>query len=151
MTGMKNIWSIGLILFFVVFISGMVGFVVWSTHQREDLVAADYYDQEIGYQQRIEAGARAAAAGLKLSVRYDVVDAILRLTFAQPAALQASTGTVALYRPSDASLDRVFAFDPDSAGAQSIPAALAPGLWRVKLEWQQAGQTYYAEEAVVVP
>ena len=147
---MKNPWPIGLVLFFVLFISGVVTFVAWSTHQREDLVAADYYDQEIRYQQRIDATARADAVMLKPALQYNGAEGLLTLRFNEPAALSSSTGTVTLYRPSSAALDQAFAFAPDASGVQTIPTLLASGLWRVKTEWTQHGQSYFAEEALFV-
>jgi nitrogen fixation protein FixH len=148
---MKNAWPIGLVVFFVLFVTSTVGFVMWTTHHREDLVAADYYDQEIRFQQRIDATARASAAGMKPAVSYDRAAGSLSLRFADAAALGSATGTVALYRPSDAALDQAFAFAPDAAGSQTISAALASGLWRVKVDWQKNGHAFFAEEAVIVP
>jgi hypothetical protein len=148
---MHRIWPIGLTVFFVLFVAGMVAFVAWSAGHREDLVAPDYYEQEIRYQERIEASARAGAAGLRPAIAYDAAMGRLKLSFGDPAALQSATGTVTLYRPSDAAMDRVFAFEPDAEGAQSIPVALASGLWRVKTEWHKDGQAFYAEEAIRLP
>ena len=148
---MKNAWPVGIVIFFIVFISGVVGFTVWSAHHRDDLVAPDYYEQELRFQERIDATVRAGMAHLTPTVEYDREASALMLTFAPAEAVQSATGTVTLYRPSDASLDRAFPFDPDPAGVLNIPISLARGLWRVRVEWYKRDQTYFAEEAVRVP
>ncbi len=147
---MKSIWPIGIIAFFIISISSMVAFVVWSTRQRVDLVADDYYEQELQFQQRVDASARAANEGLKPAISFDAAAAQIVLQFATPAAVQSATGVVTLYRPSDAALDRSFDFAPDETGKQAIAAPLPPGLWRVKAEWHRNGQTYFAEDAIIV-
>lgn len=148
---MKNIWAIGLTIFFVGFVSGIVSFVVWSLGQRQDLVATDYYDQEVRYQDRIDAIARVEQEGLKPGVTYDAAAATLKVAFERPESLQSATGTVTLYRPSSAAMDRSVSLQPDASGIQLITGSLASGLWRVRTEWFKGGATYFAETAVVVP
>lgn len=148
---MKNIWPIGIIAFFALFIPAMIGFVIWSTHQRTDLVSKDYYDQEIRYQHRIDATQRTQDEGVKPRISYDAKDGRIELRFPSPAAMQDATGTVTLYRPSQAELDIRRPLDPDASGVIQIAAAnLKPGLWRVKAEWNAAGKAYYAEDSVMV-
>lgn len=145
-----KLWPVCIIAFFVIFVAGMVTFVVWSTHQREDLVASDYYAREIRHQHRIDAASLAAAKGLVPKIAFDAATRSIGLHF--PAgALKAATGTVTLYRPSAADLDRTCELKTGDDGVQRIAAAdLKPGLWRVKAEWQEAGQSFYAENAVVI-
>jgi nitrogen fixation protein FixH len=148
---MRNPWPIGIIVFFVVFVSSMVGFVLWSTHQREDLVSPTYYADEIRYQQRIDAMKRTQAEGIVPAIAFDTAARKIELRFPQPAALNAATGTVTLYRPSEAGLDERRELRPDAAGLQQITAAnLKAGLWRVKAEWTTAGKAYYAEDSIMV-
>lgn len=147
---MKWAWPAGLIIFFALFIGGIVFFVVWSTHQREDLVANNYYEQELQYQKRIDAVTRTSREGLKPAVAYDNVAHNLNLQF-PVTEIHATTGTVTLYRPSNADQDRAYALAMDGGGGQSIGVVLASGLWRVKLEWVRDNQSYFAEEAIMVP
>src|SRR5947207_839195 len=50
----RNPWPIAIIAYFAVFISFIVTFIVWASHQRVDLVRADYYEAEIKFQQQID-------------------------------------------------------------------------------------------------
>lgn len=146
-----KLWPVCIIAFFVLFVSTMVGFVVWSTHQREDLVSPNYYNEEIRYQQRIDATKRTQSEGVAPRIAYDSAARSIELRFPSPAAMSASTGTVTLYRPSQAELDQQSALKIDAAGTQQIAAtSLKPGLWRVKAEWNTAGKAYYAEDSILV-
>jgi hypothetical protein len=75
------------------------------------------------------------------------------LVLSLPAAHAASaTGTVTLYRPSDASADRVLPLAIDPAGRQPIALdGLARGRWLLQVRWSAQGRHYYYEEPVNVP
>jgi hypothetical protein len=147
---MKNIWPIALIAFFAVLITSLVGFAIWTGGQNHDLVSASYYDEEIHHQQRIDATALAKAEGLVPAIGYDAQSRNIELRFAKVPATD--KGTVTLYRPSEAALDRKIELKPDASGAQLIAASdLKSGLWRVKAEWTSSGKTYFAENSLMVP
>ena len=148
---MKISWPWGIVGFFVLFIAGIGTCIAIAVNHNEGLVSKDYYEQEIRYQQRIDAIKRTQEQGVIPLIAYDTASPAMTIRFAAAAAVQAATGTVTLYRASDASLDRSVAFAPDAAGAQNIPGALARGAWRVKLEWWKDGQAFYIEQAVKVP
>ena len=47
-----------------------------------------------------------------------------------------SAGSIELYRPSAAGMDRAVRLEPDANGVQRLDAAgLAPGLWQVRVSW----------------
>ncbi|MFQ5583793.1 MAG: FixH family protein, partial [Calditrichia bacterium] len=59
-------------------------------------------------------------------------------------------GTITLYRPSDALMDRSFPIAIGDSGTQVIETpGLARGLWRVKISCSADSVEYYHEEAVV--
>lgn len=146
---MKNIWPIGIIVFFALFVPAMIGFVIWSTHQRTDLVSKDYYDQEMRFQQRIDAEQRAKNEGATPKISYDAAAHKIDVRF--PGAVTGAQGSITLYRPSEAELDVKSPLQPDAAGLCELAATnLKPGLWRVKAEWNAAGKAYYAEDSVVI-
>ena len=64
----------------------------------------------------------------------------------------AVSGTITLFRPSDFKLDQTVTLAPGADGRQLVPdVPLASGLWRVQVEWVQAGERYYHETRVVIP
>ena len=101
----RSLWPYAIIGWFTLAITGIIIFITWAVQQRMDLVGADYYDQEIRHQQRIDSIQRTRALG---DVRIIQNDATRSVTVQIPAA-QASAGpegTIRFYRPSEAALDR---------------------------------------------
>jgi nitrogen fixation protein FixH len=146
----RNPWPITITVFFIVFFSGLVAFIVFATTQHVDLVRADYYEEEIRFQQQIDRVNRTRQMAPDVTVAYDSGRhcIIIRLPLAQ--AGQAS-GQVHLYRPSDARLDQKLPLNLTADGSQRLDATkLRSGLWKVRVQWAVAGQEFYHDEAVVI-
>lgn len=137
-------WAIGLIMVSV--LAGVIAFSARSIRSGVDLVAPDYYAQEIRHQDRIEAAQRALALGTNAVVTWESGQLLVSI-----AGAAGATGTVTFYRPADSTLDRQLPLTLDESGRQNSPVALAPGLWRVRTAWYQSGQEYYLEHAIVAP
>lgn len=148
MSNASHVWPRAIFGFIGLFFLAMVGFVIYSTRQRTELVAPDYYDQEIRYQERIDATRRAAEAGLAGALRHDAATASLQVSLPGLSA----TGHVAAYRPSSAALDRTWPLALDEAGRQSIGIGdLAAGRWRISLTWYTDHLPHYTESVVELP
>jgi len=147
----QSYWPIGIITAFIIFISGTAGLVVLACSQKMDLVSSDYYEQEIKFQNRIDQLARARALGANASVRYEAETGHLQITLPADQARAGVTGSIQLYRPSEARLDRQFKLELDPRGCQRLAAhGLAPGLWKVRVSWSAGTQQFLIEESVVV-
>ncbi len=146
----KNPWPVGLVLFFIVFASYIVGFVIFASRQKMDLVREDYYDQEIRFQQQIDRVKRTAPVLADADIQYDRAVAVV--TVRLPSVKQNEiSGTVSFYRPSDASLDANVKLGLDAGGNQSVDvSALPSGLWKVRVQWKAGGQEYYFERPIVI-
>ena len=112
-----NLWPFGIILTFIVFISGTVGLVVMACTHSTELVNANYYDQEIKYQARIDSRARAEQAGATVSYDKNARHIVITLP-----AKTIVTGQIQLYRPSASGLDKEFKLEPASNGIQTLDA-----------------------------
>lgn len=138
---------IGTFILFAIYIGIMVQ---QAMRTNVELVSADYYQQELGYQQRIDAKSRTAA--LPAPVQFLADDANRQLTIQLPTMLagqQGITGEVHFMRPSDSRLDFTVPFHPNAAGAQLLnTAALHQGHWRVRLAFTANGQDYFIEEVI---
>lgn len=142
----RNLWPFGIILTFVVFISGTIGLVVMACMHGTDLVNANYYDQEIKYQARIDSEARAHQAGA--SVSYDQQKR--HIVIALPAT-QSVTGQIQMYRPSAAGLDKEFKLEPAANGIQTLDTAgLPPGLWKIRVSWNSEGREYFLDQKIII-
>ena len=145
-------WPIGIAGFFVVLIAALATWAVVAQRNREELVSADYYEQEVAYQQQINRLRRSADSGVVIgfvSVGQGGVIRIARPLASRPGEAQ---GRIRLYRPSEAALDREVPVLVGADGIQSIDAGtLKPGLWKVRVHWGPEDSGYYAEGSVVVP
>ncbi|MFC7666954.1 FixH family protein [Hymenobacter humi] len=84
-TSSRNIWPYAIVATFVLF-AAYIGYMVQRAMRTNvDLVSADYYQQELAHQQRMESVARTAALPAPVQVRYE--GAAQRLTVQIPASL----------------------------------------------------------------
>ena len=140
-------WPYAIIATFILF-AGYIGSMVYRAMRTDvDLVSADYYRQELAYQQRMESVARTAALPAPVQLTHDA--ALQRLTLQLPATMagQAVQGQIHFFRPSDQKLDFSLPLQAASDAPQFINTAkLQPGYWRVRLYFTAGGQVYFLEK-----
>ena len=142
----RNFWPLGIVLTFVIFISGTIGLVVMACRHNTELVNANYYDQEIKYQSRIDSETRAQQLGANA-----IYDAVARHIVISLPATQNVTGQIQLYRPSSAGLDREFKLEPAANGTQTLDATgLQPGLWKIRVSWNVEGRDYFLDQKIII-
>ncbi len=148
----RNPWPWGIVAAFGVFIAGTLGLIVLALFNNQDLVTADYYEQELRYQQTLDSRARAAALGAEAGVSFDPDTRRLSLILPPRHTQDRPAGAIQLYRPASAREDRQLPLDPDEAGRQELDVSeLAPGPWRVRVEWWYDGQPFTLEHRLVIP
>lgn len=147
-----NPWPASIVATFVVFVAGTISLVVLASKDRSDLVAADYYEQEIRYQSRIDQIRRTEPFAREITAAYDPARGQVTLALPARHAAAGTTGEVCFYRPNHAGADLSFPLAVDSKGIQHLPAPdLKPGLWKVRLHWKFEAQDYFADRPLVVP
>ena len=146
----RSLWPVAIIGYFVAGITFLVCYIVWASHQREDLVSENYYETEIRYQRQIDL--------MKQSQQFDALPIVTyagarhSIVISLPEKQAGATGQVHLYRPSDARLDRNLPLAPDGQGVQHLDAKpLAGGLWKVRVQWSAGGREYFCDRSVVIP
>lgn len=133
---------------FLVFAAIIISLVVVSMRQDVSLVAADYYQQEIAYQGRIEQLTNAKAQQA-IELLQNTGENQLTLSFT--GAASGVTGEVLMYRPSDARLDKSFPLSlDDNATFRINTSALKKGLWKMKITWKRDGKSYFEEKTIVI-
>ena len=144
----RNPWPIAIIAYFVLFISFIVGFVAFASRQKVDLVSANYYEDEVRFQQHLDRVERARSIPAKVAYEPNRSAITINLPMQHVSTLR--SGSIRLYRPSDAKLDREIPLRVDQNGLQRIDASLlAPGLWKVRLNWKAGDQEYSSEQAII--
>ncbi len=146
----RNPWPIAITVFFIVFFLGLVGFIVFATTHPTDLVRADYYEEELRFQQQLDRVNHTRRLGQAVSVSYDTGQRCIAIQL-PPAQGEQIAGRIHLYRPSDARLDREWPLDLLPDGTQRVDASQLPsGLWKVRLEWSNQDGDYYFDQPVVI-
>ena len=146
---MKFNWGTGIVLAFIGFIGFILYFVVIaSTGKNSDhhLVTEDYYQEELAYQEEIDAEANA----IKYSPEFRTKKSNAGLTIVVPEELRLQNleGTMSLYRPSNKHLD----FDLDISLSNShllIPDdRLLGGRWDIKIRWSDKDKNYLVKKSI---
>jgi len=145
----RNLWPLGIVTAFVFFTAGTIALIVIAVSNHTELVAADYYEQEIHFQGQMDRVSRAQRLPVKATAVYDDAQPAIKISL--PRGHASAKGDVFLYRPSTAGLDQRVELRLDSNGSQILDAAkLRPGLWKVKVLWTATGNDYAIEESVIV-
>jgi hypothetical protein len=138
---LKMNWGTRITALYIGFVVFMVALVTAASNREVNLVAENYYEQEIGFQKRLDASK--AANGLKqpvsLTLRAGEIDIELPAVFEQ----QPVTAEVKLYAPTGAAGDQTFAFQTSDAHLHIPRKGLKPMQYEVQVSWQLAGKAYY--------
>jgi nitrogen fixation protein FixH len=147
----SNVWPVAIILVFALFIASTISLIVMACTQKVDLVSSNYYEQELRFQGQIDRVKRTRQLATQAVVAYDSAGKRITISLPGEQAREAVTGSIQLYRPSAARLDRQIDLKVDTNGFQSVDAAgLRPGLWKVRVSWTANHQDYYTDQQVVI-
>lgn len=146
----RNLWPTAITGFFIIAITFIVTFITWAVRQREDLVSPDYYEREVRYQTQLDSMNRSQGLAAKTVVTFEPKQQEIIITLPE-AQKSGTTGSIHLYRPSDARLDRELPLALTADGTQRLDAKpLRDGLWKVRVKWSANGQDYFLDRPVVV-
>jgi len=142
---MKWNWGKGILVVFCLFAAGMFALVYASMKQKVQMVSPAYYQDELAYQQLINAGDSAKTLSTAPTLTKSGEYIILQLPVdMEPKPI---TGTIHFYCAAEAANDVRFVLQTDTNGRQLITAGrLAPARYTVKIKWQQNGKAYYTEK-----
>lgn len=149
-TKSRNLWPTAIIGFFSVAIIFIITFIAWAVRQREDLVSADYYEREVRFQSQLDSMNRSQGVAAKTVVTFEPGRQAILINLPEAKAA-GTTGSIHLYRPSDARLDRELPLALTAEGTQHLDAKqLRDGLWKVRVKWSANGQDYFLDQPVIV-
>jgi hypothetical protein len=142
-------WGTGIILTFVIMVSGMIYLVSIALRQNDDLVENDYYQKSITYQQHIEKVHHSDALAEK--IRFELSDGTLNLKFPNLLNDQEYSGEIHFYSPVEEKRDMTVKIKLDSSYTQIISLInLQKGRYQVKINWSAGKVDYYQEEEITV-
>jgi len=142
-------WGYKLTLVFVVFAIGIFYLVYQSMHINTELVAKEYYKDELKYQQVIDGVKSANELSDKIQISQQNEMIIVQL----PAEMKNEkvSGTIWFYCAAEEKKDRHLALEPDADAVQHISRKIfIPGSYTVKFDWHSNNKHYYSEEAFTI-
>jgi hypothetical protein len=131
-------WGTGIFLVIVLFVAGMATMVtIVQKWVHIDLVAKDYYEQEIAYQGEIDRQQRGISKAERPDIMVDTTSGgHVRVRF--PEGKSVSEVVLELTKPDDASLDQNRSLTPNVVSALALPKS---GAWKMHLTWKSAGES----------
>jgi hypothetical protein len=143
-------WGHKIVLAFIAFMVFLGVLVYRSVHNKVHLVSRDYYEKELVYQQEIDKIINEKSLEESVNIQIDANADQLKVSF--PVGQKVRTGNLELYRPSDASMDTSWQLELDDENKFTLfTGDLAPGLWKVKLEWADDSRSYLKEQNLFLP
>lgn len=144
-------WGWKIVVVYSLFVIMTLTMVIYFARQKVDLVADDYYKQEIEYQDQIDKITNTRSLNEPIDFQFSAESRQIKLDFSESHAAKGIKGSVFLYRPSNSDEDRKYDIKPDINGEQTIAiGSLNKGLWRVKISWISAGKAYYDEKIITL-
>jgi nitrogen fixation protein FixH len=142
-------WGWKISIFMGIYMIGIIS-VVWFSMTRDvNLVAEDYYQQELAYEEQITRQKNTELLLEKPTFTFSADRKLVILSFS--TGVLPETGQVIFYRPSDFTLDRKFKLDLDETLQQGFATeSLLPGLWKAKLMWEKDNKAYFQEFIIVI-
>jgi nitrogen fixation protein FixH len=147
----SSLWPKFIIAGFILFALFIGNMVRQAMKSDVELVSKDYYQKELAYQQHMNQVK--ATQALESQVLLTHAQAAEQFSIVFPGGINPSEidGEVNFFRPSDSKKDFALALKLNEDGQQHIgTATLAKGLWRVKLNWKQAGKDYFLEKDITL-
>ncbi|MEQ9230499.1 MAG: FixH family protein [Cyclobacteriaceae bacterium] len=136
-------WGHKITLAFILFAAFILYMVVKAFQQDIDLVAPDYYAQEIAFQGKMQQQANLQDLGerVELTIRSNEIE----IEF--PSEI--TTGEIHFYHPSRSIFDKKMEIKLDESNKQLIERSeLVLGSYRVKLTWTADGKEYFQQETI---
>lgn len=125
------------------FVALIITLVVGSTMRKSDLVTADYYQQELQFQKRLDASRNMTA--LKEPIVLFQQDTRLVFRFPKRFAGAMKEVQIACYAPSDARKDYHTTVRTTENEVSIDRSALAIVPYQMQVTWTAAGREYYQE------
>ncbi len=142
-------WGHKIIIVFAIFVSLVMFAVYTATKHRTDLVAEDYYRQELMYQDKIDKINRAITNDYLIEINDQ--GKFIQFVFPEEVDLTQLNGQIVFFRPSDEMQDKVMNIDLDNHhGMQVSKSHLNSGRYKIMIDWSLAGEEYYQEKELFV-
>jgi hypothetical protein len=141
-------WGSRIILLYLSFMALIITLVVRSMHQDIDLVSRDYYNEELRFQDIIDASSN--QAGLSKPVLMKLQDGTMQMQFPDEFNRDMARGKLHFYSQANAAWDRTFDLNIVKGHCTISVKELAPANYLAKLTWTAGGKSYYQETTIQI-
>jgi len=140
-------WGKKIMIVFILFAGMIITMVVMSMRQHFDMVTDHYYEEELVFQQQIDAEKNAAS--FASNIIFKVSEKNIILTMPAIALENFEEGTIVFYRASDANLDVRQELKTNALGVQEFDKGdFVVGRYDIKMSWKAGGKTYYHQAII---
>lgn len=137
-----------IVISFILFAGFIASLVVICVRQDINLVSADYYQEELVHQHKMELIQNAQTLD-SLPAFSIVPGAVLLVSFSDFDKIE--EGELKLLRPSDNRLDKKFRIKSSTEKTQRYPLDVwSNGLYRASMQWKMDGKEFYYEKVIVL-
>lgn len=147
---MKKInWGTGIVIAFVLFIGFILFFVIKTstdTNYDYDMVADDYYNDELQYQEQIDKLENTKTD--KVELVFTKIPEGIKIEFPSNLNYNDITGTVSLYRPSNQVLDFEMPLSISKNSLLIPKKVLIGGRWDIHVEWNYKSKKYLSNYSI---
>ncbi|MEI7811938.1 MAG: FixH family protein [Ignavibacteria bacterium] len=144
---MKINWGYKIAILYGIFIVIVLSMASFFMMHDIDLVTPGYYDNAIGYQNKIDIIKR--TENLPEKIKFIQGQSDLTVRFPKNIDGKNITGEVLFFRPSNAKKDRQFPISPDADNRMIINLArFEKGFWKIQLNWKVQDTEYYNEDFI---
>lgn len=147
---MKFNWGTGIVVAVISFIAFIMYFVITMSTDKaysHDLVTEKYYQEELNYQQEIDAEKNANS--LKEKVTIEKNSKGLKINFPKYFNPKSIEGKVFLYRPSSKQLDFEIPISISKSYLLVPEQRLVDGRWNIKILWNYKNKKYLVKKELV--
>jgi hypothetical protein len=140
---MRISWGWKIAILYTGFVVLIVTLVFKSLHQHVELVAPDYYEQEIAYQKRIDAGKNQSALSAPVNVHANKEFVLFEFP-AEFSARNCKTD-IQFYAAANARLDKKFDIDLNEGKIVINRSDLGKTHYQVNISWVSGGKKYFQQ------
>lgn len=143
-------WGHGLTIFILLFILTMVGMVVYSFQQTNEMIDDNYYQKEVEYQNLINRKQRLHQLLHNESLWVDSNQCIY-LKLPQNSYDAALKGTIEMVKIDNQKFDMTLPLVVNAEGYQSIPKnTLEKGSYRMRVKWNTMSDSFYYDQTIFI-
>lgn len=137
-------WGKSIILAFILFAVFIIGLVAVCVRQDVSLVSNSYYNDELQYQHQIDRINNTKLLMNKPAFGVEGQSLVIRFS----GLPQLDSGSVEIFKPSDATQDAAYSLHQGSADVMRIDVSkFASGFYKVRMKWTADKKEYYIEDS----